>query len=113
MEYRPDIRPFFSLMKGRACPTRTVPCPYTSSIKIIIMLYYCMHAGAIAAKDSYTESSLPMHIIDLNCTGTEQSLMDCPRNTLVGIHTCGSREDASLRCQGLYSIIAPLIPISR
>ena len=57
--------------------------------------------GAIAAEGSYTENSLPMHIIDLNCTGREQRLFDCPHNALVGIHSCGSGYDASIRCQGL------------
>ena len=56
--------------------------------------------GAIAGEGAYTESSLPMHIIDINCTGSEQRLLDCPHNDLIGSHTCGSREDASLRCQG-------------
>ena len=59
-----------------------------------------MHSGAIAAEGVYTESSLPIHIIDLNCTGTEQRLLDCSHNGLLGVYTCGSREDASLRCQG-------------
>ena len=56
--------------------------------------------GAIAANGTYTESALPMHIIDLNCTGSEQRLFDCPRNSLVGIHSCGNSDDASLICQG-------------
>ena len=52
-----------------------------------------------------------MHIIDINCTGSEQRLLDCPHNDLIGAHTCGSREDASLRCQGrevvTYSMHVP------
>ena len=65
------------------------------------LLYHIIHtAGAIPVEGVYTESSLPMHIIDLNCTGTEQRLIDCPHNSLIGVHVCGVREDASLRCQG-------------
>ena len=45
-----------------------------------------------------------MHIIDLNCTGSEQRLFDCPHNALVGIYSCGSTDDASLRCQGQSEI---------
>ena len=41
-----------------------------------------------------------MHIVDLNCTGSEQRLIDCPHNSLIGVHDCGIREDAALRCQG-------------
>ena len=44
-----------------------------------------------------------MLIIDLNCTGSEQRLFDCPHNSLVGIHSCGNGDDASLRCQGGFT----------
>ena len=71
---------------------------------IALSYSYLMYSilGAIAAYDAYTESALPIHIIDINCTGSEQRLFDCPRNSLVGIHSCGNREDASLICQGIY-----------
>ena len=64
------------------------------------MTSLCIYAGAIAGGNVFTESSLPMHIVDINCTGTEQTLLDCPYNSLVGVHVCDTREDASLRCQG-------------
>ena len=59
--------------------------------------------GAIGTTGSYTEGSLPMHIIDLNCTGSELSVLDCPHNGLTGIHTCDHRQDASVRCQGIVN----------
>ena len=65
------------------------------------ILYFIL--GAIAAHGTYTESTLPMLIIDLNCTGSEQRLFDCPHNSLVGIHSCGNGDDASLRCQGGFT----------
>ena len=65
------------------------------------MLQFILYTGAVAAAGSYTESSLPMHIIDLNCTGNEQSLFDCPQNAFVGIHSCNIGSDASLICQGV------------
>ena len=69
---------------------------------LVVIIMLATSIGAIAARNSYTENNLPMYIIDLNCTGMEQSITDCPHNSLVGIHSCGSREDASLRCQGIF-----------
>ena len=62
--------------------------------------------GAIAATGSYTERSLPVHIIDLNCTGNERNYLECPHNNLSDLHSCDHTQDASLRCQGLsvYSL---------
>ena len=60
------------------------------------------NVGAIAGRGVYTESTLPMHVVDLNCTGSEQRLHDCPQNALVGVYSsCVNTDDASLRCQGL------------
>ena len=48
-----------------------------------------------------------MHIIDLNCTGSELRVLDCPHNGLSGVHTCDHRQDASIRCQGTNFIQEP------
>ena len=68
----------------------------------IVMVSHCYFtdAGAIGATGRFTESTLPLHIIDLNCTGTEQRVIDCPQNSLLGQHACDHRQDASVRCQG-------------
>ena len=59
--------------------------------------------GAITGQGIFTESSWPFHIVDLNCTGSEETLFDCPHNNLVGLHSCVSTHDASIRCQGNLS----------
>ena len=41
-----------------------------------------------------------MHIIDINCTGAEIRVLECPHNNLMGEHVCDHRQDASVRCQG-------------
>ena len=42
-----------------------------------------------------------MHIIDVNCTGNELSLLDCPYNSLTSVSgICGQYQDASIICQG-------------
>jgi hypothetical protein len=44
-----------------------------------------------------------MHIIDINCTGSELSVLDCPHNGLSDVHICDHQQDASVRCQGTIS----------
>ena len=42
-----------------------------------------------------------MHIIDVNCTGSELTLLDCPYNSLTSVSgICGQYKDASIICQG-------------
>ena len=66
----------------------------------------CIHlyVGAIAATGRFTEGTLPLHVIDINCTGAEQRVLDCPHNNLVGQHACDHRQDASVRCQGISKL---------
>ena len=51
----------------------------------------------------YTERNLPIHIYDLNCTGNEESVWECPQNGIQG-YFCGyNRGDARLICSGKYA----------
>ena len=36
---------------------------------------------------------------EVQCTGSELRLIDCPANA-IGIHNCGHSEDAGVRCAG-------------
>jgi len=63
-------------------------------------------SGAIAAVSrstglGYMYTSLPVHIIDINCTGEEETIWDCPQNNLTIDDTmCDSGQDALIQCQG-------------
>ena len=55
----------------------------------------------------YTEKNLPIHIYDLNCTGSEESVWECPHNGIKG-YSCGrhrSRDDAQVICSGMHAPI--------
>uniref|UniRef100_A0A1X7UMK1 SRCR domain-containing protein n=1 Tax=Amphimedon queenslandica TaxID=400682 RepID=A0A1X7UMK1_AMPQE len=54
--------------------------------------------GASAIKNAYTEGTWYIHINDLNCTGTESSLWDCPMNGL-SEYSCNHYDDAAVACQ--------------
>ena len=72
----------------------------------ILYILYIMHIyqlGAIAVGSQlFGEETLPILITNINCSGTEQSLLNC-------IHDAGStctteRDDAGVVCQGLLRI---------
>ena len=46
----------------------------------------------------------PIFLDNVNCSGTEGSLLNCTYST-IGVHDCSHREDASVRCQGIKIII--------
>ena len=70
------------------------------TIKSWLYYVHCATSGAIAAQGSYTERVWPSHINDLNCTGNEESVWECPRNGIVG-YMCNRYQDASVMCQGM------------
>ena len=55
--------------------------------------------GSISAQGSYREGAWPIHINDLNCTGSEESVWECPHNGIEG-YSCNHYQDASVMCQG-------------
>ena len=57
------------------------------------------YIGSIAFTDSkISEHILPLHIIDLNCTGDENNIWQCPMNSLTQ-HQCWHYNDAVVGCQ--------------
>ena len=61
-----------------------------------------MVIGALGPSSVYESSSTSFHnIIDVNCTGQETSILDCPFNGLIGEYTCSSSRDANVYCQSM------------
>lgn len=52
----------------------------------------------------FGQSSGPIWLDQLACTGTEASLCECPGNS-VGVHDCSHFEDAGAVCQGSYTAL--------
>lgn len=56
--------------------------------------------GAIAqTRYYYYLSNFPVHITDLNCNGTEESVLDCSHNTITQ-HSCQRYSTAYVQCPG-------------
>ena len=59
-------------------------------------IFQCTYTGAIAVY-TFLGGSGSIHLDDLNCTGHESRLIDCPHSG-IGVHNCVHSEDAGVRC---------------
>lgn len=61
-------------------------------------------AGSIALTDSvFSEERAILLLYDVNCNGSESSLLNCEHNSLSQTN-CGPLEDAGVVCQGKYGL---------
>ena len=65
----------------------------------LTVTYIIVHVGS-SVINGYGERTWPVHIIDINCTGLESSIWDCPHNAIQN-YDCRSRyRDAAVTCVG-------------
>lgn len=65
------------------------------------MLYISV-IGAVAFSGAhFGQGSGPIHADDVQCTGSEGRLNNCPYDTT---NTCSHSEDAGVRCEGINSV---------
>ena len=48
--------------------------------------------------------SRSIHLDNVECDGTESSLLECQSNP-IDVHNCDHSEDAGVRCQGTHSFL--------
>ena len=75
------------------------------SVVLFFSLSLLLCIGAIAEYGSYTEGTWPVYIRDLNCTGAEINIKNCPQNGILE-YDCNEYSDASVKCQGIQSFIS-------
>ena len=65
-------------------------------------LYVCVYtAGAeVLFENQFGTSVIPIFLDQVVCSGTESSLLDCRRNTVLGLPTCDHSQDVGVRCRG-------------
>ena len=71
------------------------------------IMFILLRAGSISMGNIKPEHYLPFHFIDLNCTGNESTIWDCPGNE--SITKCLSTHDAAVACHS--KIILPVLYI--
>ena len=55
------------------------------------------------------KSSSPIHLDDLECTGKERSLFECPHSR-IGVNNCDHNEDVGVVCTGKCQQIIDILP---
>ena len=68
---------------------------------VFIMRFICL--GAIPATGYYS-LDMPVSIVDLNCTGNESSIWECPSNGTINFFNCPSNHDAEVICRSMLLI---------
>ena len=64
--------------------------------------------GSIAVTSAhYSDSTLPVTVNTVSCTGYEDGLLECPMSNLSD-YVCDSYEDAGIICQGLCTLGAAM-----
>ena len=62
--------------------------------------YILLFIGSISM-DSINAYYFLFHFIDLNCTGSEESIFNCPSNALASQYTCPHYHSAAVACHGI------------
>ena len=57
----------------------------------------------------FGSGSGPIFLDQLNCNGTERSLLECPPSRPTGLHDCSHNKDAGVRCIGKSEVIEALL----
>lgn len=93
--------PFFSFPVGS-----TLSLPPSLPLSTTTLSHYHQCVAAIAAgRAHYGGGTGPILLDNVDCEGTEETLLDCVHNG-ANVHNCGHYEDAGVLCQREY---APVI----
>ena len=64
-----------------------------------LLLYHAISLDS-RAYSGYVERYLPLHIFDINCTGEELTIWECPHNAVLNSNCRPYYQDAAVTCAG-------------
>ena len=70
---------------------------------IVMLCCSFLHVGAIPTYNCYTEGQLSFGITNLDCTGSENYILNCSHSNPV-LYNCRSHNDAGIICQGTFTL---------
>ena len=68
-------------------------------------LQLCITDPEAYGEGYFGEGQGDIYIENVQCNGSESTLEDCPASE-VGVHDCTHSEDAGVRCQGMWALLA-------
>lgn len=71
---------------------------------------YSRQEASVVSRGSSASGDGPIFLSDLNCVGSEASLLDCRRqeHQPVGLQNCGHSKDVAIKCTGIYSFLCTM-----
>jgi len=79
----------------------TPPGYFESKPYNIVLMTFLFITDAVPVRGAFFgQGSGNILLDDLTCAGTEQSLLNCPRNIPLLSNNCNHSEDAGVKCQG-------------
>ena len=73
--------------------------PYSFAIDLTLTFLLFIGAVTLSVPDIQSASGGAIWLDEVQCTGNETRLIDCPASNL-GIHDCTHDQDAGVRCRG-------------
>ena len=78
-------------------------------IHVVLQTYLHLTASLPDQVEAFSGSHFgggmgPIFLDQLDCSGTESSLLQCRRFAELGLHSCDHSKDASIRCLGEFKI---------
>ena len=69
---------------------------------VLTMFSSYITASQILLSTDFDEGSGPIFLDQLRCSGSEQSLLECPSGRGIGLHRCTHVMDVGLHCSGIF-----------
>ena len=90
---------------GTSFSSGTTLCLLSGYMYLFLILYIIpMWTGQALSNAYFGQGSGSIFLDNVACSGTESTLLSC-NSSQIGSHNCKHKEDAGVRCSGMYCIL--------